>query len=397
MQTTNDTTVKASRTITPIEGTDGRFEWYQYNDDLRIIHDRETDTFSMASIARSLKISTKHTAGWLADERGKSAISGLKNAPEFGGTHIVLINDIPKAGFPIIVRGKYLHRLLVNRFASDICPAYSYKIALLLDDHFELQRKVEENRALSDKNKSLEQKVDQLLVDNRDLKNSMRVIQTKVTSIEVTLSGLVESVTELRNHVTSNKICRYIIVLWVIESESNDDTTIIRPFCGLRENLPKVDGRKVFEYDVPCSIDTFKETLERLKNDYYYKTYYRSIVLKTRYLDEFIEAFSYTFKRINRTVYDISAQLDGLTETVADMGSTMESKLNEIIQKYAPFMKQYDVPCEIVSAIGNGTLMFPYRGKQYEVHLRSKTQKPFIKINGKPFVISVANFRRAFL
>jgi hypothetical protein len=293
--------------------------------------------------------------------------------------------------------GMYLTRLAINIFVADYSPEYLYKIMILLDDHFELQRKVEENRALEDKNKSLEQKVDQLLIDNRDLKNSMRVIQNKVTSIEVTLGGLVESVTELRNHVTSNKICRYIIVLWVIESESNNDTTIIRPFCGLRENLPKVDGRKVFEYDVPCSIDTFKETLERLKNDYYYKTYYRSIVLKTRYLDEFIEAFSYTFKRINRTVYDISAQLDGLTETVADMGSTMESKLNEIIQKYAPFMKQYDVPCEIVTAIGNGTLMFPYRGKQYEVHLRSKTQKPYIKFNGKPFVISVANFRKAFL
>jgi hypothetical protein len=40
MQTTNDTTVKASRTVTPIKGTNGRFEWYQYNDDLnKLIHD----------------------------------------------------------------------------------------------------------------------------------------------------------------------------------------------------------------------------------------------------------------------------------------------------------------------------------------------------------------------
>lgn len=388
--------INTSRTITPIEGTDGRFEWYQYNDDLRIIHDRETDMFNMNSIAKALNISTKNIARWLTNKDTIKYMSGFMNLLKFEEVR-QLTREVPQSGTVKAVRGKYLHRLLINRFASDICPEYAYKIALLLDDHFELQRKVEENRALSDKNKSLEQKVDQLLVDNRDLKNSMRVIQTKVTSIEVTLTGLVESVTELRNHVTSNKICRYIIVLWVIESESNDDTTIIRPFCGLRENLPKVDGRKVFEYDVPCSIDTFKETLERLKNDYYYKTYYRSIVLKTRYLDEFIEAFSYTFKRINRTVYDISAQLDGLTETVADMGSTMELKLNEIIQKYAPFMKQYDVPCEIVNAIGNGTLMFPYKGKQYEVHLRSKTQKPYIKFNGKPCVISVANFRRTFL
>ena len=372
----------------------GRFEWYQYNEDLRIIHCKDDDTFHAGSIIRALG-STKRVNNWIRNCETMELMRGFKCMREFAQGPLTMhhsqFNNVK------CIEGTYIHRLLINHFAVWISPRYAYKISILLDDHFELQRKVEENRQLTSENKTLTQKVDQLLVDNRDLKNSMRMIQTKITSIEVTLGGLVESVTELRNHVTSNKICRYIIVLWVIENESNNDTTIIHPFCGLRENLPKVDGRKVFEYDVPCSIDTFKETLERLKNDYYYKTYYRSIVLKMRYLDEFIEAFSYTFKRINRTVYDISAQLDGLTETVADMGSSMESKLSEIIQKYMPFMQQYDVPCDIVTAIGNGTLMFPYRGKQYEVHLRSKTQKPFIKINGKPFVISVANFRRAFL
>ena len=57
-------TANNSRTITPIEGTNGRFEWYQYNDDLRIIHDRETDMFHAKSIIKALK-SNKRIHDWL--------------------------------------------------------------------------------------------------------------------------------------------------------------------------------------------------------------------------------------------------------------------------------------------------------------------------------------------
>ena len=188
MQTTNNTTINASRTITPIKGTNGRFEWYQYNDDLRIIHDRETDMFHASSIIRALG-STKDLSNWRRLQQTEELLSGFMNLRKFTGVGD-LIKEIPQAGVVKAIRGIYIHRLLVNHFAIWVSPMYAYKISVLLDDHFELQRKVEENRALEDKNKSLEQKVDEPLVHlhsdfARMLVDGFQIVDARVLIINI--------------------------------------------------------------------------------------------------------------------------------------------------------------------------------------------------------------------
>ena len=116
-------TTSNSRTITPIDGTNGRFEWYQYND-LRIIHDRETDMFNMNSIAKALNIQTKHISRWLTNKDTIRYITGFTNLPKIGEVQDLTM-EVPQSGTVKDIRGKYLHRLLINRFASDICPEYA--------------------------------------------------------------------------------------------------------------------------------------------------------------------------------------------------------------------------------------------------------------------------------
>lgn len=154
----------SSRTITPIEGTNGRFEWYQYNDDLRIIHCKDDDTFHAGSIVKALN-SGKRANDWLSNKQTIELMDGFKCLREFPQgllcTRHSQVNNVK------CIEGTYIHRLLVNHFAIWVSPRYAYKISLVLDDHFELQRQVEENRALEDKNKTLLQKVDEILADNR--------------------------------------------------------------------------------------------------------------------------------------------------------------------------------------------------------------------------------------
>lgn len=409
MQPANDTTINASRTITPIDGTNGRFEWYQYNDDLnKLVHDKDNDGFQLMSICRSMNFTKKqrdNASRWVDSEHGASIIKSISTALNIEGSQLVY--QIPKKGNAKGVDGLYIHRYIVNMFVADQSPSYLGKIVILLDDHFELQRKVEENRVLSDENKTLIQKVDQLLVDNRELKQSMKSVQSTMTKMEITLNSLVESVSEIRNHVTSNKICRYVIILWVIDGETPSDYATIRPFCGPRENIPKVDGRKVFECEVPCSIDTFKETLERLKNDYHYKTYYRSIVLRAAYVDEFIEAFSYTFKRINRTVYDISAHLDDIKDTITSTGTELSKRIDETqqklesiedrIAKFDQFISSYGADRSLVKRLLDGELKCSRQGKVYTIQLSTECQRPFIIKNDRHSYITKRAFRQMYL
>lgn len=196
-----DSAVKASRTIAPIDGTNGRFEWYRYNEDLRIIHSVEDDTFHAGSIARALG-STKRVNDWLSNKQTKELLSGFEYLREF--PQVLLTTQKTKFNDIKIIEGTYIHRLLVNHFAMWVSPKYAYKISVLLDDHFELRRKVEENRALEDKNKSLMQKVDEQTVrieelmkrldytidQNDDLLDRMDTVQTHVEAMSPIVTSL---------------------------------------------------------------------------------------------------------------------------------------------------------------------------------------------------------------
>lgn len=202
-----NSTAKASRTISPIDGTNGRFEYYRYNEDLRIIHSIEDDMFHAGSIVRALG-STKRINDWLSNKQTKELLSGFEYLREF--PQVLLTDQKTKINNVKIIEGTYIHRLLVNHFAMWISPRYAYKISILLDDRFELQRKVEENRALEDKNKTLLQKVDEQTIrieelmkrldytidQNDDLLDRMDTVQTHVEAMS-------PIVTSLKNRVST--------------------------------------------------------------------------------------------------------------------------------------------------------------------------------------------------
>ena len=384
MQTTGN-----SRTITPINGTNGRFEWYQYNEDLRIIHDRETDTFNMNSIAKALNINTKNIARWLTNKYTIRYMNGFMNLLEFEEVQDLTM-EVPQSGTVKDIRGKYLHRLLINRFASDICPEYAYKIALLLDDHFELQRQVEENRALSDENKTLIQKVDELLTVNRKMCNQLE-------TIKVTLSTLVENVSELKNHVTSNKLCKYVIVLYKDEEHSDEKFIVIKPFCGLKENRPKIDRSDIlFEREVSCSIDSFKEALSALEERYIVKIHYRSMTIRRSNLEDFIDEFRVELKRRSTSITDVCRRLDTINDNITVIDSKVTS-IDKRLSAYDMFIANYGADYAFVKRVLDGKITCKNGGKLYQLQLSVKKQQPYIDINGSRLYMPLNVFHKRYL
>ncbi len=190
----------AIRTIISIDGTDGKFEWYQYNEDLRIIHSVEDDMFHAQSILRALG-STKDLSNWRRLKQTEELLQGFTSIRKF--TDRQLITEHSQFNNVKCIRGTYIHRLLVNCFAMWASPRYAYKIAVLLDDHFELRRQVEENRALEAEKKSLLQKVDEQAIRIEKLmKENERVLKKLDYSIEQN-DDLLDRMDTIHTHVES--------------------------------------------------------------------------------------------------------------------------------------------------------------------------------------------------
>ena len=157
------------KTITPIEGTNGKFEYYEYNDDLKLIHSVEDDMFQAKSIIDSLG-SNKEANKWLVNKDTKELIEGFKNSmTQNSASYSKLIDDKEKFNNIKFIKGIYIHRLLVNNFATWANIKYAYKIAILLDDKFEVERLRKENKDKQDKIDELMKKADYIIERNEEL------------------------------------------------------------------------------------------------------------------------------------------------------------------------------------------------------------------------------------
>ena len=76
------------KTITPINS---ELEYYEYNDELKLVHLIKEDMFQCKSILDSLK-STKQTNHWLENKDTKELINGFKSIREF--SYELLIKQI---------------------------------------------------------------------------------------------------------------------------------------------------------------------------------------------------------------------------------------------------------------------------------------------------------------
>ena len=113
------------------------YEWFQYNEHLRIIHSIKDDMFQMKSIIIACH-SKKRVNDWFRNDSTQELIDEASN----GSAGIPADQKITenKENLPNELKGMYVHRLLVNHVAMWASPRYAIYIARLLDEHFTKQR-----------------------------------------------------------------------------------------------------------------------------------------------------------------------------------------------------------------------------------------------------------------
>ena len=128
MQTTTTQTTMIA-TITPINED---YEWFQYNNKLKIIHSIKDDMYQMQSIINACN-SNKLAKDWFRNKATKEFL-GLG---EFSQTSKLYEN---RENLSNNLKGTYIHRKLINHVAIWCSPTYSWHIMNLLDDIFKKER-----------------------------------------------------------------------------------------------------------------------------------------------------------------------------------------------------------------------------------------------------------------
>jgi hypothetical protein len=121
------------------------YETIIYNDELTLIHSISDDMFQCQSIMKCLgydrskynhliryfKIKgTIELIDEIQSQTPNQGVSTKMSKPQIYENRHDLSNEL---------KGTYIHRLLINHFASWYSPKYSYKIQLILDNHFQEQ------------------------------------------------------------------------------------------------------------------------------------------------------------------------------------------------------------------------------------------------------------------
>jgi hypothetical protein len=111
-------------------------EAIQYNNDLKIIRSKNDDMFQCQSIMMCLGYNSKKYTyvNQYFDLKGTKELIDeiMKNY------YLLKIEEVNETRNNLSkeLRGTYIHRLLINHFASWYSPKYSYKIQLILDNIF---------------------------------------------------------------------------------------------------------------------------------------------------------------------------------------------------------------------------------------------------------------------
>lgn len=376
------------KTITSISEN---LEYYEYNDELKLVHLIKEDMFQCKSILDSLKCSDKRTNNWIRNSDTKDLIEGFESMREFA--HGLLINEFV---FPDNLKrynGYYIHRLLVNHFAMWANKKYAYKISLILDEYFEnirLKKEVVEKddciKQLNENIARLESKIDKqskkINKQTKKINKQSKKIdnQTKIlTEVKHSLTSIADSVVDLNKHITSNLICRYHILLWLDSDNQKktkaSDKVTIKTFVGLIENTPKLSqtDKILLQENVSCSLDSFKQVLANL-SDLGFTTNYRNIIVNQFDLELFIVKFKAELIQINTPIKDIHNSLTSLETTVKEQNiklKQIESTLNIISQFYNLDEKQ-------LNQIENGKLVFKYRNRWRKIKINKNKHKLYV-------------------
>ena len=352
------------KTITPINT---QFEYYEYNDELKLVHLIEEDMFQCKSILDSLK-SNKQTNDWIRNKDTKELIKGFCSIREFPDTDN-LIKKIPKT-IGSTTDGYYIHRLLVNHFAMWANKKYAYKISLILDDHFENLRLKKEINKKEDKIDRLEKNIVDLK-DKIDELKSINLEQTEMLKrITYKISDIIDSLNVLKTHTTSNQFCRYRIIFWLTEEHQNKkamDDIIISTFIGLDENKPKFKNNEkiLIDTEVSCSLDAFKTALSKV-NKYGFSTDRRKITIKKHNLNAFIRDFKYQIDLLNDSTNELRLQLEQLSSTV----NQQETRISKLEKTMQIIKEKYNIAIdEVLEELKNENMVTVYKDEIYRIKI----------------------------
>lgn len=345
------------KTITPINT---ELEYYEYNNELKLVHLIKEDMFQCKSILDSLQCN-RHTNEWKRNKDTKELIEGFKSMREF--SYELLIKEFTFAREFRSYNGYYIHRLLVNHFAMWANKKYAYKISLILDDHFENLRLKKEINEKEDKIDRLERKIDELKSINLEQTEMLKRITYKI-------SDIIDSLNDLKSHTTSNQFCRYKIIFWLTKEYQNKkamDDIIISTFIGLNENKPKFKNNEqiLIDTEVSCSLDAFKTALSNV-NKYGFSTDRRKITIKQHSLEPFVRDFKYQIDLLNDSTSDLRMRLEQLSSTV-NQHETRISKLEKTMQI---IKEKYNIVIdEALEEIKNENMVTVYKNGIYRVKI----------------------------
>ena len=368
------------KTITPINS---ELEYYEYNNELKLVHLIKEDMFQCKSILDSLK-STKRTNQWLENKDTKELIDGFKPIPEF--LHGLLIKQFVFTNTLKQYNGYYIHRLLVNHFAMWANKKYAYKISIILDDHFEnlrLKKEITEKddcitrleNLVKTQNIKLDKQSELINTLNNKIDNQTKIL----TEVKHSLTSIADSVSDLNKHITSNMICKYHILLWLDKDNQNktksSDNITIKTFVGLIENTPKLSktDKILLQENVFCSLDSFKQVLANLSN-MAFTTNYRNIIVSKFELELFISKFKTELLQINMPVNDIRKSLTNLNNVVSDQNNRLnqiESTLNKICQRYGITEQKYN-------EIEKGGWSFKFKNRWRNIKINKSNNKLYV-------------------
>ena len=119
------------------------YEWFQYNEHLRIIHSIKDDMFQAQSIVNACH-SKKEANKWFNNKSTQELIGYMETSSRQIWRDTQIVEN--RADLPNELRGMYVHRLLVNHIAIWASPKYALDIMRLLDEHFTKQREALEKK-----------------------------------------------------------------------------------------------------------------------------------------------------------------------------------------------------------------------------------------------------------
>ena len=283
-----------------------------------------------------------------------------------------------------------------------------YKIALLLDDHFELQRKVEENRVLEDKNKSLEQKVDELIIKNDEqsskINELLRINKDQTAKLDdmsyrlkktyATVQSIADLPEKLNNNVSSGNTIENVYI-YILPDECNDETMIIhlaartdQSLKQLKSKLP-TDHMVIDHFTIANAKDCIREIISEAESygivSSIRPTYSISII--TEELDTFKSAIEVILRKLNRSQKIVRRTVE-MTEKLNPFEYvSKEWSINETVIK--DILKIHNISIETLNGIVKCDILHRTRVKDHTIKFYDRS--PYL-IYGKQLDGSVKWF-----